>query len=334
MEADKQFGKGRGSILLKLLKEKEKVENEEILQGISSTLNASNNAKESKNQTEFNLQSVIEIPSSSTIGRGRASLLQILKEMKSSETLQSKPIQTISSGRGSLLSRLKATSLNETSLQQPNIAKNSSDDAGVVGKLSDITIQENKPKSEASCKPMSHQGTEGEPIQLGANYINLKLDPAKGLFNYEVKFNPDIDSRPLRRKLLNQHVQALGRTKVFDGVTLYLPQKLKQDINLFTSIHPMDESKVELKVIYKKQQSISENIPFFNVLLGRVMRALSLVRIGQHSFNPKGIHCVPQHKLEVWPGYVTAINEYDGGLKLCIDARHRVMRTETVRDIM
>lgn len=71
MEADKQFGKGRGSILLKLLKEKEKVENEEILQGISSTLNASNNAKESKNQTEFNLQSVIEIPSSSTIGRGR-----------------------------------------------------------------------------------------------------------------------------------------------------------------------------------------------------------------------------------------------------------------------
>nr|ACV84373.1 argonaute Ast1 variant [Apis mellifera] len=334
MEADKQFGKGRGSILLKLLKEKEKVENEEILQGISSTLNASNNAKESKNQTEFNLQSVIEIPSSSTIGRGRASLLQILKEMKSSETLQSKPIQTISSGRGSLLSRLKATSLNETSLQQPNIAKNSSDDAGVVGKLSDITIQENKPKSEASCKPMSHQGTEGEPIQLGANYINLKLDPAKGLFNYEVKFNPDIDSRPLRRKLLNQHVQALGRTKVFDGVTLYLPQKLKQDVNLFTSIHPMDESKVELKVIYKKQQSISENIPFFNVLLGRVMRALSLVRIGQHSFNPKGIHCVPQHKLEVWPGYVTAINEYDGGLKLCIDARHRVMRTETVRDIM
>lgn len=66
---------------------------------------------------------------------------------------------------------------------------------------------------------------------MGANYINLKLDPAKGLFNYEVKFNPDIDSRPLRRKLLNQHVQALGRTKVFDGVTLYLPQKLKQDVS-------------------------------------------------------------------------------------------------------
>lgn len=51
------------------------------------------------------------------------------------------------------------------------------------------------------------------------------------MFNYEVKFNPDIESRPLRRKLLNQHLQALGRTKVFDGVTLYLPQKLQQDVS-------------------------------------------------------------------------------------------------------
>lgn len=96
----------------------------------------------------------------------------------------------------------------------------------------------------------------------------------------------------------------------------------------------MDGTRVTLTLIYKKEQNMSENIPFFNVLLGRVTRALSLVRIGPHNFNPKGVHAVPQHKLEVWPGYVTTINEYDGGLKLCIDARHRVMRTETVRDIM
>ncbi|XP_076226679.1 argonaute 3 isoform X2 [Nomia melanderi] len=183
-------------------------------------------------------------------------------------------------------------------------------------------------------KLIPQQGTGGKPVQLSANYINLKLDAGKGLFNYEVKFNPDIDSRPLRRKLLNQHLQALGRTRVFDGVMLYLPQKLQQDITIFKSTHPLDGTSIILTVIYKKEQSMTENIPFFNVLLGRVMRALSLVRIGQHNFNPKGIRSVPQHKLEVWPGYVTAISEYEGGLMLCIDAKHRVMRTETVRDIM
>lgn len=96
----------------------------------------------------------------------------------------------------------------------------------------------------------------------------------------------------------------------------------------------MDGSKIVLKIIYKKKQQMSENTQFFNILLGRIMRALNLVRIGRQNFNPKAAHAITQHHLEVWPGYVTAINEYEGGLKLCLDAKHRVMRTETIRDLM
>lgn len=79
---------------------------------------------------------------------------------------------------------------------------------------------------------------------------------------------------------------------------------------------------------------MGENIQFFNVLFGRIMRALSLVRIGRQNFNPKTPHVIHQHQLEVWPGYVTAVNEYEGGLKLCLDIKHRVLRTQTVRDLM
>lgn len=96
----------------------------------------------------------------------------------------------------------------------------------------------------------------------------------------------------------------------------------------------MDGSQVTLTIIYKKKQSMSENIQFFNILFNRIMRALSLVRIGRQNFNPKCAHVLHQHRLEVWPGYVTAVNEYEGGLKLCVDAKHRVMRTETIRDLM
>lgn len=105
-------------------------------------------------------------------------------------------------------------------------------------------------------------------------------------------------------------------------------------ITYYQSEHPMDGSQVTLTIIFKKKQSMSENVQFFNVLLGRIMRALSLVRIGRQSFNPNAAHAIEQYRLEVWPGYVTAINEYEGGLKLCLDARHRVMRTQTVRDLM
>nr|XP_034178827.1 piwi-like protein 1 [Osmia lignaria] len=348
MEGNKEkIGKGRGALLLKLIKEKDKAEKESAAQSTLSTsgIHSQTQSTSATIPTVIPSQTQSAVPStvgrhmisasSSTVGCDRSSLLNVIKGMRPTEVPSPKPAPP-NIGRGSLLSRIRTTAAVEQP-QQSKVSGPPPTDEGVIGKLSDIKLHERTSSSEPSYPkppPISRQGTGGKPIQLSGNYINLKLNPEKGLFNYEVKFNPDIDSRPLRRKLLNQHLQALGRTKVFDGVTLYLPQKLKQDTTIFESIHPVDGSKVMLTMIYKKKQSMSENIPFFNVLLGRVMRALSLVRIGQHSFNPKGIHSVPQHKLEVWPGYVTAINEYEGGLKLCIDARHRVMRTETVRDMM
>lgn len=38
--------------------------------------------------------------------------------------------------------------------------------------------------------------------------------------------------------------------------------------------------------------------------------------------------------MEIWPGYATAVDEYEGGLKLVCDTAHRVLRTDTVRDLM
>ena len=40
------------------------------------------------------------------------------------------------------------------------------------------------------------------------------------------------------------------------------------------------------------------------------------------------------YRLEVWPGYVHTIKRYAGGLMLQIDVSHRVLRTDTVLDVM
>ena len=103
---------------------------------------------------------------------------------------------------------------------------------------------------------------------------------------------------------------------------------------MFRSLHPADGSTVTLTVIFKKKMAMRDNVAFFNNLMNRVLRALTLVRIGRHDFNPTGAHKVPQHSLEVWPGYITAINELEGGLLLNLDATHRVMQMKTVRDLM
>ncbi|TGZ48140.1 piwi-like protein Ago3 [Temnothorax longispinosus] len=333
-------GKGRGSFLLEMMKQKAQNERAQTMShsvetpSVSSTDQTIRSIEQPSRSSEgYSSQSIAS--SSSSGGRGRAQLVSLLKSMSSSESDSREPTSlAMGHGRGSLSGLIKKLGKPSTSAQE-SIEK---DSAGVLTKLADISVYDNPPVSDVQSSediaPICRQGKSGTKVETFANYIDLKIEPGKGLFQYEVKFSPEIDSIGLRRKLLNQHSATLGRTKTFDGAALYLPIKLSQEVSRYKSEHPMDGSQITLTIIYKKKQSMSENIQFFNVLFNRIMRALSLVRIGRQNFNPKCAHALPQHRLEVWPGYVTAVNEYEGGLKLCLDAKHRVMRTETVRDLI
>ena len=55
------------------------------------------------------------------------------------------------------------------------------------------------------------------------NCFGINVDPEKGVFEYEVCFEPSQDSRDARFKLLNQHIAQLGSARRFDGATLCLP---------------------------------------------------------------------------------------------------------------
>lgn len=63
-----------------------------------------------------------------------------------------------------------------------------------------------------------------------ANYVRLNIDPDKGIFEYEVRFDPSIDGKEMRFKLLNQHRETLGPARTFDGVTLYLPYQMPNQV--------------------------------------------------------------------------------------------------------
>ena len=69
-----------------------------------------------------------------------------------------------------------------------------------------------------------------------ANYVRVNIDPGKGIFEYEVRFDPSQDSRDMRFKLLNQHRETLGPARTFDGVTLYLPYQMPDQVCLVVSI--------------------------------------------------------------------------------------------------
>ncbi|KAM7364395.1 argonaute 3 [Cochliomyia hominivorax] len=266
-------------------------------------------------------------------GRGRSSLRGL--EDEESHSIGETPGR----GRASLFQRLvsETTSTSSFSSEEPKltvtpIEKQQVDIKDTSQSQAKAEVREEKSEFFKSLK--TTHGSMGRPARLACNYIRLESDPQKGVFVYEVRFVPNVDSTNLRMKYLNEHREKFGGTKTFDGVTLYLPILLKEKLTTFVSQNKADGSFIEIRILYKRQESLKNCIHLYNVLFDRVMKTLNYVRFDRKQFDPTSPKIIPQQKLEVWPGYVTAVDEYEGGLMLCCDVSHRLLCQKTVLDML
>ena len=61
---------------------------------------------------------------------------------------------------------------------------------------------------------------------------------------------------------------------------------------------------------------------------------IDMKQIGRHYYNPAQAVQIRQHKLEVWPGFITSILQYETSILLCAEISHKIMRIDTVLDIL
>ncbi|KAH8379868.1 hypothetical protein KR009_007745 [Drosophila setifemur] len=189
-----------------------------------------------------------------------------------------------------------------------------------------------KDLSDTLFYPNNVHGSKGSTISLYCNYLHLSTDSNRGVFHYEVRFFPHVDSVHLRMKYLNEHKDIIGGTKTFDGTTLYLPILLPEKMTVFVS--RAEDLEVEIRILFKKKESLKNCIQLYNIIFDRIMKTLNYVRFDRKQYDPSRPKIIPQAKLEVWPGYVTAIDEYEGGLMLCCDVSHRILCQKTVLDML
>ncbi|XP_034472426.1 protein argonaute-3 [Drosophila innubila] len=241
-------------------------------------------------------------------GRGRGQFLESFKT-------RSQPLSATGS-TDSFPSDLSSSNLN-TPTDNKNVSEN---------------INPNVPVKELFL-PENVYGSNGTQANLSSNYIGLSSDPSKGVYFYEVRFNPSVDSVHLRMKYLSEHRDKFGGVKTFDGTILYLPILLKENLTTFVS-KTADNTDIEVRLLFKKKEPLKNCIQLYNVLFDRVMKTLNYVRFDRKHFDPTQPKIIPSAKLEVWPGYVTAVDEYDGGLMLCCDVSHRLLCQKTVLDML
>uniref|UniRef100_A0A3Q2VIP6 Piwi-like protein 2 n=1 Tax=Haplochromis burtoni TaxID=8153 RepID=A0A3Q2VIP6_HAPBU len=189
-------------------------------------------------------------------------------------------------------------------------------------------------KTGLTMEPLNKAGTKGAPINIGSNHIQIQCKN-EAVYQYHVTFTPNVESVAMRFGMMKDHRSTTGEVVAFDGSILYLPVKLK-DVVVLKSLRRTDNQEIQIKIQMTKILPPSSDlcIPFYNVVLRRVMKIIGLKLVGRNHYDPESAVILGKHRLQVWPGYSTGIKRTDGGLYLCIDVSHKVLRNDSVLDVM
>lgn len=113
-------------------------------------------------------------------------------------------------------------------------------------------------------------GESGTPISVMSNFIALKNRPDTALFQYHVNFSPPVESKRVRNYLVYHREDLFGKTRVFDGMILYLPIRLANDVTTYHA-NVRDGSTIQVTVTLTNELSANSPIciQLFNILFRR-----------------------------------------------------------------
>lgn len=191
-------------------------------------------------------------------------------------------------------------------------------------------IRELIPRKPAA-NPQAEDAMAQRKGEVLTNYFRVTTkQPA--IYQYAVSFDPPLDSRSMRYAMVASHSSLIGETFAFDGMQLFLLKKLPEKVTYVKSTRSFDSQDFEIAIQLTNELEPSQCYQLYNIIFRKVLRLMKLKEIGRHYFDPTRSAHIPQFNMELWPGYITAIGEYDGGSMLNIDLAHKVLRTDTVLD--
>ena len=114
------------------------------------------------------------------------------------------------------------------------------------------------------------------------------------MYQYHVDFSPDIENKNMRQRLVNEHRELLGMARTFEGVLLPMARKVKQ---LVTEVYSTMRDNTKIRIMITFVTEVPTNSPpmlqMFNIIFRRILNIIDMIDV-----------TMPQHKLEVWPGFV------------------------------
>ena len=178
-------------------------------------------------------------------------------------------------------------------------------------------------------------GFSGIPVNLVSNLFRLDRMTDFRLFQYHVDFKPDVPNKAMRKAMIQEHTSVIGKIFMFDGMILFLPIQLN-DVTEVHSVHTvgLNDVKITLKLTNEIDPASPICMQLYNIIFKRVLSCIKLVPIGRNYYSPSQAITVHQHKLEVWPGFVTSILQFEKSVMLIADMSHKILNGTTVWSVM
>lgn len=179
------------------------------------------------------------------------------------------------------------------------------------------------------------QGSGGEVSHVLTNYLHVNKTPNFQLHQYRVDFSPEEDCT-LLKKLLVRSKENMLPSYIFDGHMLYTTKPIPSDKRTLVAVSK--DGKTQFTILIKSVGYVLPHSPmylqFYNMVMRKCMTLIDMEELGRHFYNRHDAIQFEEDRLELWPGIVTAIRNHESGILLCIEVTHKVLRMETVYDMI
>ena len=133
------------------------------------------------------------------------------------------------------------------------------------------------------------------------------------------------------------HKASFNDAFVYDGsANLKATTRLPDKITEFWSERKTDNVKIKITVEHSNEVDWTspEMVRMFNTQVRRNLAHMKYLLVGRHFFNPDEKMRIPEHKIELWGGVLTAVNHHDGGVLMVCDTVHKIIRADRVIEIL
>lgn len=182
------------------------------------------------------------------------------------------------------------------------------------------------------------------PTPLLTNFYVPAFNRGTSIHVYALHFTPEVenDNRALRRELVDSAHTELRRHIggfVLSGLNIFGTKAVPGQENFQCSGRGNGYT---LSVVYSHEVALAgyqgqkDTNLVLNVIIKKMLRELGLLQVTKlpKYYDPKGTAALPQLNLEVWRGYATELNYFEGRPLVLIDFSSKIVHTRSLADEM